>query len=534
LTPDVSGYVFRGKPTTFQGSLKNYEFSLGQGLSNAAKMIYPQAFSQLRLLDQVPFQGDSLAIVPSIEHFEFRFGGTWTPVMYATVKLNVKLLFNGRQVHQNSYEIKEVKEGTHSLFPTRKQQYRAISTALIETLKMSATEMVNLHAVHALFSERSMAGTASQGEGPGPSGGNRQVSGGRNGEAASGDYSMSDETRAWIAQNQYQIVRSENQAVRNLLPQSSHSASSQNPSSLNQSDLQFEAQDNEEDEAETSQDASVAEEESTYVPLPGPYAFVPTELEKKQWAARKAEMELRRAEREAEEKRLDREYKMDLVRINEKYAKQLNDGTWIYNNAVSEAIIDHGENVITAGKVVVATAACVGPQAAATCAPVAGAMVSYGRFDSLAKGIGEGTAEYQRSGDFNRAVTTGIVSGGVDQLSGMAGGALTKNKLVRDRFGTSADIVRKRAFKKTQSATTQFIPGRADLGIKTHIYKAEKVIISEGLETFAVQGLGAEAGKKIADPVNKRVTRYATESVGGLDQESASQPEGRVLGEDNE
>jgi hypothetical protein len=130
-------------------------------------------------------------------------------------------------------------------------------------------------------------------------------------------------------------------------------------------------------------------------------------------------------------------------------------------------------------------------------------MVSYGRFDSLAAGIGEGTAEYQRTGNIKQALAKGAVTGAIDQVSGWAGSKTMKGaggKLIKENHALKSKIsstVRKRAYEKTKKGTSKFIDGAFDLRNMSHIYKANKNTVRDGLQRSVVDGLGADIGKKV-------------------------------------
>ena len=487
LTPEAVNYVFKGKPESFQGSFRKYEFHIGEGLKKAAEMIYPQVFEKITEASSLSGAGpDSIAIVPETVEFSFRMGGMVRPSLIASIKIRVGMYHGGLKYFEKIYEVNDVKKSSYTIFPSKKQEHKAISKAIIDTLKLNAEELGGIPELLALINESSGQRIASVPAIP------------KSGTTEAGaqwvedreKHDFSESTEQWIRDNQHQINRAGNQSTREILKK--EVAAVQVPVTKETPEV-----------TEIVEEPAEPEpEESYYMPLPDASVFVPTELDKKRWAARKAQIDLARAEREKEDKKIEKEDREARQRINEEYSRRLNDNNWIYNNWVSETIIDHGENIIVGGKVLIVAAACVGPQGAATCAPVTSAMVSYGRFDSLAAGIGEGTAEYQRSGDFTKAVTKGAITGAIDQATGWAGGKMTKgiggkvleeNKAYKNRV---SEMVRETAFEKTKNQTGRFIDGALDTRIKSHIYKANKNVVRDGLKRASVDGLGVEQGKQ--------------------------------------
>ena len=142
LPPSTVNFVFRGKPDSFQGSFRSYEFHLGKGIQKASHMIYPQVFQRIRAVGSMAQVGEGeIAVVPELSEFKFRWGGSFTPVIYVSLKMKVTLFADGNQVFQKTYEEKKVKEGAGSLFPHEDQEHKAISRALINALKQSAGDI---------------------------------------------------------------------------------------------------------------------------------------------------------------------------------------------------------------------------------------------------------------------------------------------------------------------------------------------------------------------------------------------------------
>ncbi len=144
LTPQLTGYVFRGKSDSFQGSFRTYEFHLGQGVQKACSMLFSQVFEVIRGLSGP--QGISpheVVIVPRLDEFRFKFGGVWKPMMYVTLKMGVAVFAGGKPVLEKSYSVKDIKEGTNTIFPNADQEHRAISKAMLVVLKQAAREIAN-------------------------------------------------------------------------------------------------------------------------------------------------------------------------------------------------------------------------------------------------------------------------------------------------------------------------------------------------------------------------------------------------------
>lgn len=145
LSEQTVNYVFQGKPKSFQGSFRSYEFHLGKGLQKAAHLIFPQVFERIRATGDSRNVGEGeVTIVPTLDAFQFRWGGAFTPVMYVTLKTSVILHVNGAHIFKKSYEVKDVKQGTGNLFPNEDQEYKAISRALLLALKKSADDISRL------------------------------------------------------------------------------------------------------------------------------------------------------------------------------------------------------------------------------------------------------------------------------------------------------------------------------------------------------------------------------------------------------
>lgn len=145
LSPSAVNYVFQGKPDSFQGSFRSYEFHLGKGLQKSSFMIYPQVFETIRATGDIRNAGkNEVTVLPELTEFRFRWGGTFTPVMYVDMKIKVTLHYSGVSIFQKTYEVKDIKEGTGNLFPNDKQEYRAISRAFLETLGQSAQDIAGL------------------------------------------------------------------------------------------------------------------------------------------------------------------------------------------------------------------------------------------------------------------------------------------------------------------------------------------------------------------------------------------------------
>lgn len=521
MTPAAANYVFTGKPDSFQGSFRSYEFHIGEGLNKAARMIYPQVFEAVTVADNLAAAApEAIAIVPETADFRFRMGGAFLPSLIASIKIRVGMYQDGRKFFEKTYEVNDVKKSSYTIFPSSKQEHKAISKAIIDALKLNAMEIGAQPEVLALLRRPAPSAVAASAE-PAPQ--TAQAAAGQWVENAEA-YDFDEDTERWIRENQHQVARAENASTRALLRQ--EPAPAPQPAVTQPEEAAEPVEAAEEEEAEEA-----SSDDSYYPPLPEAYSFVPTELEKKRWAARKAQIDLARAERAAENRRIEREDRMAKVRNDELFAKRLKDNNWIYNNAVSTAVIDYGEYAILAGKVIVVGVACGGPQAAATCAPVTGTMVSYGRFDSLAAGIGEGTAEYQRSGDLTKAISKGTVTGVLDQVAGEAGGKLMQKGAGKVLKGSQAlgdgvaDTVRKKVYRQTQAKTGAFVPGRFDTRIKSHIYKANKNSLRVGLKR-AVINSGSDAGKEI----NKRLGpgKMMHEAI---DEAIPDRPQGRSFGE---
>ncbi|HOD97359.1 MAG TPA: hypothetical protein PLT63_01155 [Syntrophales bacterium] len=145
LTPQFSNYIFRGKSDSFQGSFRTYEFHLGEGAHKACLMIFPQVFEHIRGVSSHQGLGaEEVAIVPRLDEFRFKWGGTWTPVMSVTMKMSVGLFAQGRQIFEKTYQVEDIKEGTSTIFPNESQEYKAISKAMITVLTQAAREIAVL------------------------------------------------------------------------------------------------------------------------------------------------------------------------------------------------------------------------------------------------------------------------------------------------------------------------------------------------------------------------------------------------------
>ncbi|MGB1109902.1 MAG: hypothetical protein ACPG4N_06080 [Gammaproteobacteria bacterium] len=145
IPPALAGYVFTGKPDSFQGSFRTYEFHIGRGMVHAAGMIFGQMFDSLRQVSSpAEADPDEVIILPTLEQFSFTWGGTWTPKMYVSLSTSVQMLMAGRNLYQGTFPVRDIQEDGQSLFPTEDQEHRAISTALIESLKQSAGPIAGL------------------------------------------------------------------------------------------------------------------------------------------------------------------------------------------------------------------------------------------------------------------------------------------------------------------------------------------------------------------------------------------------------
>lgn len=145
LTSQFSNYIFRGKSDSFQGSFRTYEFHLGRGAHKACSMIFPQVFEHIRGVSSHEGLGaEEVAIVPRLDEFRFKWGGTWTPVMSVTLKMSVGLFAQGRQIFEKTYQVEDIKEGTGTIFPNENQEHKAISKAMITVLTQAAREIAVL------------------------------------------------------------------------------------------------------------------------------------------------------------------------------------------------------------------------------------------------------------------------------------------------------------------------------------------------------------------------------------------------------
>jgi len=145
LTPELTNYIFKGKPDSFQGSFRTYEFHLGKGIHKASSMLFPQVFEQIRgLSGPNGLSPNEVAIVPRLEEFKFKWGGAFTPVMYVSLKISVGLFSGGKQIFHKTYAVEKVKEGTSTIFPNESQEYKAISKAMLNVLQQAGQEIANL------------------------------------------------------------------------------------------------------------------------------------------------------------------------------------------------------------------------------------------------------------------------------------------------------------------------------------------------------------------------------------------------------
>jgi len=145
LSPQLTNYIFKGKPNSFQGSFRTYEFHLGIGIHKASSMLFPQVFEQIRgLSGPNGLSPNEVAIVPRLEEFKFEWGGVFTPVMYVTLKISVGIFSQGKQIFHKTYGVENVKEGTSTIFPNESQEYKAISKAMLSVLKQAGQEIANL------------------------------------------------------------------------------------------------------------------------------------------------------------------------------------------------------------------------------------------------------------------------------------------------------------------------------------------------------------------------------------------------------
>ena len=527
LTPEAVNYVFKGKPDSFQGSFRKYEFHIGEGLNKAARMIYPQVFSTITAAGSLAAAGpNEIAVVPETVDFHFRMGGAFRPSLIASIKIKVGMYQAGKKFFEKTYEVNDVKKSSYTIFPSKKQEHKAISKAIIDALKLNAEEIAMVPEVAAMVNQykgkQVVASTTVQPP-------ENKSAPSKQWVEDTGKYDFDDKTEQWIRENQHQIARSENQSTRDLLKKETATLPPPAEAAVETGTVETEVV------VAQAAEPAIDDTESDYVPLPEASVFVPTEAEKKRWAERKAQIERSRAQREKENREFEREDKMAAIKINETYANRLRDNNWVYNNVVSETIIDHGGDIILATKTGVVIFACAGPQAAVTCAPVTSTMVSYGRFDSLAAGIGEGTAEYQKSGDLTKAMTKGAVTGALDYAAGWAGGKATKAAGAKAMANSKAftegvsDTVRKQAFERTKSQTSGFVLDAVDNRVRKHLYKVNKNVVQQGMKRAAVDGFGADAGKRINSAMG--IDEKDIKSV--VDKFNDSQPKGRPLNGEN-
>ncbi|MGB0722766.1 MAG: hypothetical protein ACPGU7_10275 [Gammaproteobacteria bacterium] len=161
LDPGTAAYVFTGKPTTFQGSFRSYEFHLGQGLHQASALIFGQMFPRLRgITSPREVTTGELLIVPRLDDFSFGWGGSFSPVMVVDLATSVSISRDGVVLYQGSFPVAAVKEDGKSVFPTADQEHRAISTALITSLKQAAAPVSAMRAQLLPSTGRAVAGKA--------------------------------------------------------------------------------------------------------------------------------------------------------------------------------------------------------------------------------------------------------------------------------------------------------------------------------------------------------------------------------------
>ncbi|MGB0712072.1 MAG: hypothetical protein ACPGUC_00795 [Gammaproteobacteria bacterium] len=147
LVPETAAYVFTGKPTTFQGSFRSYEFHLGQGLHQASALIFGQMFPRLRGIgSRSELTAGELLIVPRLDDFSFGWGGSFSPVMVVDLATSISISRDGALLYQGAFPVSGVKEEGQSVFPNADQEHRAISTALIQSLKKAITPLAGQRA----------------------------------------------------------------------------------------------------------------------------------------------------------------------------------------------------------------------------------------------------------------------------------------------------------------------------------------------------------------------------------------------------
>ncbi|MDY7027885.1 MAG: hypothetical protein SVR04_06285 [Spirochaetota bacterium] len=110
ISPELASYVDTSGPRGLGGSIRTYGYFLGRGLAGTMAAYLERYVGPVSIVNANDIPGKGLAVVPSLSGFSYKFpGGILTSNIQVNLDMDVRVYWNGMQVHSSVYSLKKEK-----------------------------------------------------------------------------------------------------------------------------------------------------------------------------------------------------------------------------------------------------------------------------------------------------------------------------------------------------------------------------------------------------------------------------------------